>query len=545
MNKMNRIKSKLVDLVHPVRLLSPLGVLCAFVVNAVAAPPSLTSLYPAGAQRGTTVEVAAAGTLDPWPVTVWASGPGVTVETAKDKGKLKVTVAADAVPGPYWLRAHNADGASGLRPFFVGMLPEVTETEPNDTCQKPQSAGPAVVVNGRLEKAGDVDCFAVSVRKGQTLVASLEANRTLKSPMDAILQVVSTDGFVLDQNHDYRGLDPQVAYTAPKDGTYVARVFAFPATPDSSIRFSGGEAYVYRLTLTTGEFADHTWPLAANRTTPGSVRLEGWNITEANQSLPAAADAGESFPIVRPGLAGLPRVVLEPHSTSDASRAADPMKVHAPPVSTSGRLSAAGKVDRFTVAGKKGQRLDVQVRSESLGLAVAPAVRLLGPTGAELAKAEPAKLHTDVALAYTPTADGPITVTVGDLFNGAGFRHAYLLRVVPAQPDYELTVAADRFTATVGKPLAIPLKVVRKNGFAKPVDVTGIGLPDGVKLTVTAPAKPDPATVTVTLTADKAVSGPFRLVGQVKGEPQLKRTARMTTPDSDEATSDLWLTAKK
>jgi hypothetical protein len=398
-------------------------------------------------------------------------------------------------------------------------------------------------VNGRLEKAGDVDCFAVSVKKGQTLVASLEANRTLKSPMDAILQVVAADGFVLDQNHDYRGLDPQLAFVAPKDGTYVARVFAFPATPDSSIRFSGGEAYIYRLTLTTGGFADHVLPLAVNRTTPGSVRLEGWNIADANQPLQVTADAGDGLPVFRPGLAGLPRVVLETHPTFDASQPADPMNVHAPPVSITGRLREAGKADRFTIAGKKGQRLDVQVRSESLGLAVAPVVRLLGPAGAELAKAEPAKLHTDVVLAYTPTADGPITVTVSDLFNGAGFRHAYLLRVIPAEPDYELTVAADRFTATVGKPLTIPVKVVRKNGFAKPVDVTGVGLPDGVKLAVTAPAKPDPATVMVTLTA--AVAGPFRLVGQVKDEPQLKRTARTTTPDSDEATTNLWLTAKK
>jgi hypothetical protein len=147
-----------------------------------------------------------------------------------------------------------------------------------------------------------------------------------------------------------------------------------------------------------------------------------------------------------------------------------------------------------------------------------------------------------VALAYTPTADGPITVAVSDLFNGAGFRHAYLLRVIPAEPDYELTVAADRFTATVGKPLTIPVKVVRKNGFAKPVEVAGVGLPEGVKLAVTAPAKPDPNSVVLTITADNPVSAPFRLVGRVKDDPRLTRPVRMTTADSDESVSDLWLT---
>ena len=56
-------------------------------------------------------------------VPVWASGTGISVEPTKTQGKFKVTVAKDAVPGVYWLRAYNADGASGLRPFIVGMLP--------------------------------------------------------------------------------------------------------------------------------------------------------------------------------------------------------------------------------------------------------------------------------------------------------------------------------------------------------------------------------------------------------------------------------------
>ena len=90
------------------------------------------------------------------------------------------------------------------------------------------------------------------MKKGQTLVASLEANRTLRSPMDAMLQIVSADGFVLDENNDFHGLDPQIAFTAKKDGTYIARVYAFPSSPDSSIRFFGSDACIYRLTLTTG-----------------------------------------------------------------------------------------------------------------------------------------------------------------------------------------------------------------------------------------------------------------------------------------------------
>src|SRR5581483_2412519 len=110
-----------------------------------------------GAQRGTTVEVTAGGTFERWPVKAWVSGQGVEVKPAGDKGKLSVTVAADAVPGTYWIRLHDEQGAGIPRPFVVGTLPEVLEREPNDDRRKPQVLEPSVVVNGRLNPAGDVD----------------------------------------------------------------------------------------------------------------------------------------------------------------------------------------------------------------------------------------------------------------------------------------------------------------------------------------------------------------------------------------------------
>ena len=129
---------------------------------ASAAPPADPRLFPAGAQRGTTVPVTATGTFASWPVRVGSSDEGITAAAGKRKGELTVTVAAGVAPGVHWLRAHDKEGGGNLRPFFVGTLPEAAEKEPNDEPRKPQAlAGPSVTVNGRLEKAGDVDCFAV------------------------------------------------------------------------------------------------------------------------------------------------------------------------------------------------------------------------------------------------------------------------------------------------------------------------------------------------------------------------------------------------
>lgn len=520
---------------------------CPFAANpSSAAPPTLTTLSPAGAQRGTTTEVSATGSFDSWPVKAWASGKGVTVAAAKDKGKLAVAVAADAAPGVYWLRAYTADGASNLRPFVVGILPEIAEVEPNDDPKKPQVlSAPAVVVNGRLAKPGDVDGFAVLLRKGQTLVAALDAHHTFRSPMDGVLQIVSADGFVLEQNNDFRGLDPQLAFTAPADGTYVARVFAFPAAPDTMIRLAGAEGYVYRLTLTTGGFVDYPVPLAVGRAGPATVEPHGWNIPADLRSLTVALPpAGESHAVLfHDKLANPFRVRVEPHPAVNLVGKPAPTTLAAP-FSATGRIDTQGGETVIPFAAKKEQPLSVQVESRSLGLAVNPVVRVLDPAGKPLARAEPGKLHGDTALSFTPPADGTYTAAVADLYGGGGQRFAFLLRVVPPEPDYSLTVAAERFAVPPGKSLDIPVQVARANGFTKPVEIVAAGLPEGVKFEVKPPAgKADPNAVVVTLTADKAgAAGAFRLVGRVAGDPALTRTARAALPEFEETTADLWVT---
>ncbi len=282
-----------------------------------AAPPTLTYLFPAGAQQGQSVVLTAGGSFERWPVQAWVDRKGVDIKPVADKkGQLSVTVAADAVPGIYWMRLYDEQGASALRPFLVGTLPEILEQEPNDDPKKPQELpSSCVVVNGRLERTGDVDSFAVLLHKGETLVASVEANRTLGSPMDAVLQILSSDGFVLEQNNDDHGLDPQVVFTAPKEDRYVVRLFAFPATPDSSIRFAGGETYIYRLTLTTGGFADHALPLAVSRADPGTVSVKGWNIPpDARQLTVQPEPAADTVVLWHPKLANTIPVLLELHS---------------------------------------------------------------------------------------------------------------------------------------------------------------------------------------------------------------------------------------
>lgn len=231
------------------------------------------------------------------------------------------------------------------------------------------------------------------------------------------------------------------------------------------------------------------------------------------------------------------RVRSEPHPVHWQT----PAKSLTPPFSFSGRVGAPKDEALVPFEGKKGRALTLQVESRSLGLAVNPVLRVLDADGKQLARAEPAKLNGDTSLPFTPPADGAFTAAVSDLYGGGGSRHAFLLRVL-SEPDYELSVAADRFTAEPGKPAAVAVKVARLRGFSGAVEVVAEGLPEGVKAEAVQPAKPDPNTVTLNLIADKPVSSAFRLVGKVKGEPKLSRVARFTMPEFEETTADLWLT---
>jgi hypothetical protein len=522
------------------------------VVNpSFAAPPVINYLFPAGAQRGTTVEVTASGNFERWPVQCWASGHGVEAKAAADKSKLMVTVAPDATLGTYYLRLYDDQGASGLRPFLVGTLPEVREQEPNDDARKPQALpGSSVTVNGRLEKNGDVDCFAVPLRQGQILVASLEAHATLRSPMDGLLQVLSADGFVLAHGDDDHGLDPRVVFPVPKDGTYVVRTFAFPATPDASIRFAGGDTFIYRLTLTTGGFADYPFPLAVARSAPGEIELVGWNLPGAAKKLPVPVEGNEdSATLSHPALANTVPVRLEPHpclvKPSGGAGKSEPFAL-APPIAVSGRLDRPRATDTYRIAAKKGQPLHFRLDSKSLGLPLTAVLRLTDEASQQLATAEAKALDKDPELTFTPPQDGPVLLTVRDLHRGGGPRYAYRLRVTPPEPDFVLSVKADRFTLTPGQPLRVPVTVERKNGLQSEIDLTVEGLAPGVE-TRTLPTDPkSPAQSVIEFsTGDGGPSSAFRIVGKSRGQPGLTHTATVAVAELGTTTSDLWLTVTK
>jgi hypothetical protein len=510
---------------------------------APANPPTLTGLFPAGAARGQAVTVEALGTFDHWPVQAWCESRGVAIRAEAGKGKLSIAVAADAEPGVRWVRLYDEEGATSLRPFLIGVLPEVLEVEPNDDPQGPQRLVVAsATVNGRLTKPGDVDGFAVPLQRGQTLVADVEANRHLGSPMDAVLQVVSPEGFVLAQNDDEVGRDPRLVFPAPTSGPYLIRLFAFPDKPDSSIRFAGGPAFIYRLTLTTGGFLEYPFPLAVGRDGPEQVEAVGWNITGAARLLPVPPGQGRgALPVFHPGLAGTFEIRRVPFAAMIEAEPNDPARPRRIPnrVAISGRIDPPGDQDAFQVALKKGERRTFRIESRALGLPLDPVLRLFDASGRLLAEADDdGRNNRDPERAFTAPADGDYRVAVRDLNGRGGPRFSYLLNVLAPEPDFALTLAADRFDVTPGKTTKVAVAIRRRDGHAEPIEIVAEDLPDGVSARPATSKLGDASARSVTLelsAEDCACPGPFRIVGRAGRETEVSRMAAIAGLDAKTA----------
>jgi len=220
---------------------------------------------------------------------------------------------------------------------YVTSLPTVIEQEPNDAPEQAPLVQLPVCINGRINKPGDVDCFRLSLKKGQTVRAEVFARRfgtDLTSPLDASLDVLDAKRNVLTSNDDTSAAikDPSLTFTAPNDGEYIFRVrdlfnkggenFVYaleigPALPDFVLRCDGDKAWL----MPGGSMA---WYVQVTRLNgfagPVSVTVEGLpagiqvnplvippNMTQGLLVLTASPDAKPAVQNVRVvGLAQLP-----------------------------------------------------------------------------------------------------------------------------------------------------------------------------------------------------------------------------------------------
>ena len=417
--------------------------------------PTLDHLFPAAAISGSATTVTAIGKFAPWPPQVWTDAPGIAFRAGEKTGQFNIEVSPDVPPGPHLVRFFNEAGASAPRFLIVAAGPEQTETEPNDEyARAPLVDQLPATINGRLNKNGDVDCYAVRLEAGQALHATLDAY-VLGSPIDAVLRLLDKRGVEQALNHDNgRNPDPALAWTAPSAGTYFLQVFGFAQPATAEVRFAGSDASVYRLHLKTG-----------NR------KPETGEITDKNfpvSGLPAAAlaKAGLRFPVLE-----------EPELTEPEYRAnkGEPSA----PFAVTGCIAKIDEQDRFGFTAAKGEKLVLAIQSAALGFPLDAWLAIQDSAGKELVRNDDGT-SADPVLEWTAPEAGAYVAVVGSVLHRAGPDHRYRLSVQPARPGFEGVIAESGFTVEPGKSIKINVTARRVQGFKRPLTASVLGLPEGL-----------------------------------------------------------------
>jgi hypothetical protein len=501
--------------------------------------PKIDRLIPAGGQRGTTLDVKLVGKPGDVDLRV-ISDDSIEFTLNEKKDSASVVIGEATRPGVHWLRFYNAEGATELKPFVVGMVPEVTETEPNARIAEANLVElPSATVNGVLEKAGDVDSFAVNLIKGQTLVCAMQANAVIGSPMDGVLQIVDGRGTVVAQNDDDLGFDPRVTFVAPDDGTWFVRTFAFPATPNSTISFAGGADYVYRLTLTTVAVVEHTQPAVRfDQDSETSLAIFGWNIETPTVSLNRdQSQLTEPFALAYPvGSSDVP-------SISESQVAAD--RTLTLPVAVTGCVTSGQDVS-FLFNASKDQKLSLSVFAQRIGSLLDPVLIVEDSNGKVIKESDDINGgNHDAELHLTMPADGQYRVLIRDRFRHSGDRCFYMLRCAETRPAFSASVTSTAGTINPDKPLEIPVTFDRQHGFAEPVDLRVEGLPEGVVLECPRSEKDGETSKAVTLKLSGSTTEPFQGPIRIVAESvESKRSQPVAFTAADNALiTEYWLTA--
>lgn len=486
--------------------------------------PTIGSVYPAGGQKGKTVEVTIAGANLQGAHTVCLSGPGVTAKVVKvvnpNSLTASIALAADAALGERDIRVVTPGGLSNRFRFFVGDVPEINEVEPNtEKAQAQRLPSLPVLVNGQLPQS-DRDFFRFSAKAGQTLVIEVQARSiwpyvpdAVPGWLDACLVLYDAAGKELQLVDDFRfNPDPVLFLSVPKDGEYVLEL--------RDVIYRGRPEFTYRLKIGELPYLTHFFPLGRRRDTPEPLELHGVNLPFPwfTPILAPDSPATSLISVERGGLwsNSLPLAVgdlpeireMEPNdSLAKAQRVQAPVVIN-------GRIQAPGDSDYFVFKAQQGQTLVMEVNARRLESPLDSFLTLYNSKGQELAEnddtTDPLESmvthHADSRIVFGFPATDDYVLRIRDTQRHGGEEYAYRLSIAPPRPDYALRIAPEALRVGKGDTLVVPVTSVRKDGFGGEVQLAVTGLPPGfVASEAVIPAGQDQARLTISVPRDAAM----------------------------------------
>jgi len=532
---------------------------CAL-AQAQAPSPALHSVFPLGGRAGSTVTISASGIALDGAYDIRSSIPGASAKKAEGN-QFSLAIPASTLPGIYDVRVVGRLGMSSPRAFVVGNRAEFVEKEPNDTFEAPQQAPLDAVVNGRIDKPGDVDCYRFDAKMGQRVVLECWARR-IDSQLRAVLEVYDAAGKRLAVNRGYAGIDPLIDFHVPADGSYIVKLF--------DLSYLGGANHFYRLDIDTQARPEFAFPCVVERNKPAKVKLFGRNLLppgisgKGSTSFPGLDSVEVEVTPPRLDQQFFPPLPLRPaqiavdgfayhypggHAPVTISRTDVPVIVaqsgHGQPehpqeirvpCEINGQLGEGEGDSRhwFALQAQRGDVLWLEAFGERIGSPIELSVAVLDASGRrELAKlpeclenpgqARFPTAHTDPAGRWVAPADGRYLIVVRDRIGGSNHdpRRLYRLSVRREEPEFHLAVVSRRtdqasaLNVPVGGRELAEVIAIRRRGLVGPIRVSALNLPSGIQCPdVWIGPSQDRAPIVVSATRDcPAYAGALNLIG--------------------------------
>jgi len=515
--------------------------------------PSVAYIFPAGGQRGTSVDVRIGGhflhggcpfeidgpgvTASPRVTrvgTTWFEGPMIFKPASQGKEDYpkdhsgQIQIGRDTRPGIRFWRVWTSQGVVPSRPFVVGDLPEVMEAE-TDGRPLPQKVTLPVTANGRIFPREDVDIWTFDAQQGEAITCEVLAAR-IGSPLDSHLVVRDSAGRQLAENFDFSGTDSRLRFVAPRTDTYSVAIH--------DTNFRGLQHFVYRLTLTNGPFIDHVYPLGGQAGTTRPFHLIGQNTPQTPLQMAIPQNPVGLLNQFLPLANNLTQPILM-SSTKHPEFLEEDIKPGQPDVSVpavlNGRILKKAEHDQWTLVGEAGQNLQIALQASALGSPLDAVVAVHDLSGKQIAQG-----GSTVENPHDPTfnvkvpEDGHFKLVVSHLDpKQAGPEYAYRITVRQVQPDFQLQLPSDAITLFREAESKFKVTAKRQAGLDSEIVLEIKGLPEGVTVKNTKIPKGKPSAELVFSCAKKVsvqlakltISGTAQI-----GETALQRTGSVGSP---------------
>ena len=469
---------------------------------------------------------------------------------------LKVKVAANTVPGPYFCRLLTARGLSNAMRFVVGQHREVVENDhwpfdmltylkagddfddvgnSQDKWERisaplpPQSV--PVTINGQI-LPGEVDEFTFRAKQGERVVVALQARNLVPYLADAVpgwFQAVISLHDSKDQElayaDDFRfDPDPVLFYKIPEDGEYRVKVH------DAIYR--GREDFVYRLTVGQLPFLTGLSPLGGKAGTELELNYLGGNLQDRvvkHYRVPDAPGLQEVFASAGAFHSNaIPfhvDTVPEEMEREPNDRRGTLNEVACPGI-INGTISQPGDVDFFRVSAHSKSTV-FEIFARRLGSPLDATLTAFDDSGKQVAynddyenpTAGLTTHHADSRMVVSGTGAGSYYVRVTDRMGQGSVFHHYRLKVSPAKPSFALRITPGSLTARPGGGAQLSAHVLRLDGFDGEVSLKLKDAPPGFHMPpCTVPADKDVWSFTVKV-PDRPTEYPVAL--KLEGKAQV------------------------